>query len=63
MARGAEAAGDFPGVDVVGPMVPVGRAGTPADIAAACSFLCSEQARYVTGAAVPVDGGQDRALQ
>ena len=29
MARKAEAAGDFPGVDVVGPMVPLGRAGTP----------------------------------
>ena len=42
MARGAEAAGDFPGVDVVGPMVPLGRAGTPDDIAAACSYLCSE---------------------
>ena len=40
MARKAEAAGDFPGVDVVGPMVPMGRAGTPADIAAACSYLC-----------------------
>ena len=33
MARQAEAAGDFPGVDVVGPMVPLGRAGTPDDIA------------------------------
>jgi 2-hydroxycyclohexanecarboxyl-CoA dehydrogenase len=41
MARQAEAAGDFPGVDVIGPMVPLGRAGTPDDIAAACSFLCS----------------------
>ena len=35
MARHAEAAGDFPGVDVVGPMVPLGRAGTPDDIAGA----------------------------
>ncbi len=35
MARHAEAAGDFPGVDVIGPMVPLGRAGTPDDIAAA----------------------------
>ena len=42
MARQAEAAGDFPGVDVVAPMVPLGRAGTPDDIAAACSFLCSD---------------------
>jgi NAD(P)-dependent dehydrogenase (short-subunit alcohol dehydrogenase family) len=57
MARNAEAAGDFPGVDVVGPMVPVGRAGTPADIAAACSFLCSEAASYITGQVIGVNGG------
>jgi len=57
MARKAEAAGDFPGVDLVGPMVPVGRAGTPADIAAACSYLCSEGASYVTGQIIGVNGG------
>jgi NAD(P)-dependent dehydrogenase (short-subunit alcohol dehydrogenase family) len=57
MARKAEAAGDFPGVDVVGPMVPVGRAGTPADIAAACSFLCSNTASYITGQVIGVNGG------
>jgi len=58
MARQAEADGDFPGVDVVGPMVPLGRAGTPADIAAACSFLCSEDGgSYITGQIVGVNGG------
>lgn len=57
MARAAEAAGDFPGVDVVAPFVPLGRAGTPADIAAACSFLCSESAGYVTGQIFGVNGG------
>jgi 2-hydroxycyclohexanecarboxyl-CoA dehydrogenase len=57
MARKAEAAGDFPGVDVVGPMVPLGRAGTPADIAAACSFLCSEGGSYITGQLIGVNGG------
>jgi 2-hydroxycyclohexanecarboxyl-CoA dehydrogenase len=57
MARAAEAAGDFPGVDVVGPMVPLGRAGTPADIAAACSFLCSDDASYITGQLIGVNGG------
>ena len=57
MARAAEAAGDFPGVDVVGPMVPLGRAGTPADIAAACSFLCSEGGSYITGQLIGVNGG------
>jgi 2-hydroxycyclohexanecarboxyl-CoA dehydrogenase len=57
MARKAEAAGDFPGVDVVGPMVPLGRAGTPADIAAACSFLCSDSGSYITGQIIGVNGG------
>jgi 2-hydroxycyclohexanecarboxyl-CoA dehydrogenase len=57
MARKAEAAGDFIGVDVVAPMVPVGRAGTPHDIAAACSYLCSEAASYVTGQVIGVNGG------
>jgi 2-hydroxycyclohexanecarboxyl-CoA dehydrogenase len=56
MARAAEAAGDFIGVDVVAPMVPLGRAGTPADIAAACSFLCAEDS-YVTGQVLGVNGG------
>lgn len=57
MARQAEAAGDFPGVDVVGPMIPVGRAATPDDIAAACSFLCSDRASYITGQVIGVNGG------
>jgi NAD(P)-dependent dehydrogenase (short-subunit alcohol dehydrogenase family) len=57
MARQAEAAGDFPGVDVIAPMVPLGRAGTPADIAAACSFLCSEGGSYITGQTIGVNGG------
>lgn len=57
MARAAEASGDFPGIEVVGPMVPLGRAGTPADIAAACSYLCSEGGAYVTGQILGVNGG------
>ena len=44
-------------VDVVGPMVPLGRAGTPADIAAACSFLCSDGGSYITGQIIGVNGG------
>lgn len=57
MARKAEAAGDFPGVDVIASMVPLGRAGTPADIAAACSFLCSDGGGYITGQVIGVNGG------
>lgn len=57
MARAAEKAGDFPGVDVVGPMVPLGRAGTPDDIAAMCAFLCSDAGSYITGQLIGVNGG------
>jgi 3-oxoacyl-[acyl-carrier protein] reductase len=40
--------------------VPAGRLGTADEIAAAAAFLCSEQASYVTGVALLVDGGLTR---
>jgi 3-oxoacyl-[acyl-carrier protein] reductase len=36
---------------------PVRRVGTPADIAAAAAFLCSDEASYITGQTLYVDGG------
>jgi len=36
---------------------PLGRIGDPADVAGAVRFLCSEEARFVTGAVLQVDGG------
>lgn len=37
--------------------IPLGRPGTPEEVAEVIVFLCSEQARYVTGQVVGVDGG------
>ena len=37
--------------------VPAGRAGTPEEVAACARFLASEQAAYVTGTTLTVDGG------
>jgi NAD(P)-dependent dehydrogenase (short-subunit alcohol dehydrogenase family) len=36
---------------------PLGRTGTPGEIAAAVLWLCSDQASFTTGHALPVDGG------
>ena len=57
MARRAEARGDLPSIDAVAQRTPVRRAGTPDDIAAACAFLCSEDAGYITGQLIGVNGG------
>ena len=57
MARRAEARGDLPSIDAVAAQTPVRRAGTPEDIAAACAFLCSEDAGYITGQQINVNGG------
>lgn len=36
---------------------PLGRLGTPEEVAEAYCFLCSDAARFITGAVLPVDGG------
>jgi NAD(P)-dependent dehydrogenase (short-subunit alcohol dehydrogenase family) len=42
-----------------GRQLPLGRIGQPQDIAAVVSFLLSDDARYITGQTIPVNGGSD----
>ncbi|HSZ36071.1 MAG TPA: SDR family NAD(P)-dependent oxidoreductase [Acidimicrobiales bacterium] len=57
MARKGETEGHVPSVEVLSKMIPLGRAGTPDDIASACSYLCSDEGGYVTGQVIGVNGG------
>jgi NAD(P)-dependent dehydrogenase (short-subunit alcohol dehydrogenase family) len=43
--------------DELRPEIPLGRPGTPEEVAAAVGWLVSDEARYVTGASLIVDGG------
>ena len=39
------------------PMIPLQRFGTPAEVAAVVSFLCSDRSAYITGQVIAVNGG------
>jgi len=47
----------YPDMDVIAATVPLGRFGTPEDVAAACLWLASQSAGYVSGANIVLDGG------
>ena len=48
-----------PGTDAIVERIPLKRLGSPDEVAAAIFYLCSEEASYITGAEIPVNGGQD----
>jgi 3-oxoacyl-[acyl-carrier protein] reductase len=43
--------------DAMAALIPMGRVGQPSDIAGVVGFLASNEARYITGAVICVDGG------
>jgi NAD(P)-dependent dehydrogenase (short-subunit alcohol dehydrogenase family) len=60
MLRASEERGLLGGsVDHHAELTPVRRPGRPEDIAAACSFLVSEEAGYITGQVIGVNGGRN----
>ena len=57
LARKGVENGEVPPLEVIAQHVPIPRVGTPEDIAAACEFLCSDGASYITGQQLNVNGG------
>jgi 2-hydroxycyclohexanecarboxyl-CoA dehydrogenase len=49
--------GDLPSNNVLAQNIPIGHLGTGADIAAAVGFLCSDEAGFITGQVIGVNGG------
>ena len=59
MLRKAESRGNLGSVDEAIAKTPVRRIGRPEDIAAACAFFVSEEAGYITGQILGVNGGRN----
>lgn len=63
MKKGWDAHGNAEGKRFFELQYPVRRTGVPDDIANSVAFLCSEEASFVTGVLLPVDGGLSIQLQ
>jgi 3-oxoacyl-[acyl-carrier protein] reductase len=50
----------LPDVSTLG--IPTGHMGDPADFGEAVAFLCSQQAKFITGSHIPIDGGANTGL-
>jgi NAD(P)-dependent dehydrogenase (short-subunit alcohol dehydrogenase family) len=57
MLRDAQQAGLLPGTEVLETVIPAGRLGSVDDIGAACAFLCSDDAEFITGQVIAPNGG------
>lgn len=57
MQHASQAAGHLPPNETIAANIPLGRLGTGADIAAAVGFLASEEAGFITGQTLGVNGG------
>jgi 3-oxoacyl-[acyl-carrier protein] reductase len=50
-------------LDAIAKTVPAGKLGDPDDFGHVAAFVCSEHAKFVTGVAIPLDGGALHGLQ
>lgn len=57
MQRRSQAEGNLPGDQALAAAIPLGHLGTPDDIAAAVAFLASDEAGFITGQVLGVNGG------
>ena len=57
MSDRAQERGELPPYEEAAAAIPVGRVGTPDDMAAVCSFLCRDEASFITGQQLNANGG------
>jgi NAD(P)-dependent dehydrogenase (short-subunit alcohol dehydrogenase family) len=57
LALGLMENAEVPETEVMARTIPVGRLGTASDVGAACVWLASDEAAWLTGTTIPLDGG------